>query len=173
MSRTVFCTLSSMVSGTIEPIIRPNSVSSLTKKKEMNRTEKSPTAMPATADATEPKMEGIFDKSTTSDSFWMSICTPSKSSPTQGTTPIIQSLIRLIRLWVSIDSCAFIKEASRRMPETTGTTCIIRRKSSTKMTRSVITASRASGADLPFILIFFRSLKTGCPISDTTKARRM
>ena len=37
------------------------------KKNEMKRTEKSPTARPATAEATEPNMEGMFDKGAIED----------------------------------------------------------------------------------------------------------
>ena len=81
-----------MLSGTKEPIMRPNKPSSLMKKKEMKTTEKSPTTMPITAEATEPRMIEMFDRLSTLVMFCMSSSTPSKSSPTQGMVTIIQSL---------------------------------------------------------------------------------
>ena len=134
--------------------MRPNSVSSLIKKKEMKMTEKSPTASPATAEATEPRMLEMFDRSSTSEIFWMISWTPSKSSPTQGITRMIQPLTKYMMFWLSKFSCAFREEASRTIFVTTGITCTTTRISIAKMKTRVIIASSASGADFPLILIF-------------------
>ena len=173
MSRMVFLTFGSMLSGTNAPTIRPKRVSSLMKKKEMKTTENSPTTNPITAEATEPKMPEMFEKSSTSVIFPINKATPSNSSPTQGMVWMIQPLAWSMMLWLSMPSMVCRMEASRTMLVTTGITCMTNRANSEKMMISVNTASNPSGADFPLILILRSSLSTGCPISETTKASRM
>ena len=139
----------------------------------MKITEKSPTATLTTTEATEPKMPEMFDKSTTSEIFSISSWTPSKSLSTQGKDWMIQSLACMMMEFPSMDSCSFMNEASPKMLETTGITCIINKNSTAKMVTRVMIAKTASGADFPLILILRSSLRKGCPMSETTNAMRM
>ena len=92
MSPIAWMASSSTLSGTIDPMILLNSLSSLTKKKEMKTTQKTPIAREPRMEATEPTTDVTEDTSNSLVIQLPNACCTLKSLPRAGKRSISQML---------------------------------------------------------------------------------